>query len=162
MRAPLAAQLAKAQALVCNGKGAAGEAVAALATKNGIQVFATRIVPEQSAAWKLKGQRVLAFAGIGRPEKFFRTLAEIGAEVAERYAFPDHHPYSPREAQELLAAAKSRGLLLVTTEKDQVRIARVPQLAPLHAASVSLPIAFEFEDETTLMRRVTDALRRRS
>jgi tetraacyldisaccharide 4'-kinase len=160
LRAPLAAQLAKAQALVCNGKGAAGEAVAALATKKGIPVFAAKIVSDQTAAEKLKGRQVLAFAGIGRPEKFFRTLTEIGAEVAERRAFSDHHPYSPREAQELLASAKARGLLLVTTEKDQMRIARVPELAALSAASVTLPIMLEFDDAAALMRQLSGVLRR--
>jgi tetraacyldisaccharide 4'-kinase len=160
LRAPLAAQLAKAQALVCNGKGAAGEAVAALATKKGIPVFAAKIVPDRIAAEKLKGRQVLAFAGIGRPEKFFRTLADIGAKVAERRAFPDHHPYSSREAQELLASAKAGGLLLVTTEKDQARIARATELTALHAASVTLPIMLEFDDAAALMRQLSGVLRR--
>lgn len=162
LRAPLAAQLAKAQALVCIGKGAACEAVAALAKKRNIPAFAAKIIPEPLAAQKLKGCRVLAFAGIGRVEKFFRTLADIGAEVVERRAFPDHHSYSSREAEELLAAAKARDLVLVTTEKDQARIARAPELAGLHAASVVLPIVLEFEDAAALMRCLTDALRRRS
>jgi tetraacyldisaccharide 4'-kinase len=161
LRAPLAAQLAKAHALVCNGKGAAGEAVAALAAKQGIPAFAAKIVPDRFAAEKLKGQQVLAYAGIGRPEKFFRTLIEISAEVAEARAFPDHHPYSLREAEELLAAAKARGLVLVTTEKDQARIARASELAALHAASATLPVVLEFGDEAALMRRVMEALRRR-
>jgi tetraacyldisaccharide 4'-kinase len=161
LRAPLAAQLEKAHALVCNGKGTAGDAIAALASKKGIPAFAAKIVPEQLTARKLAGQRVLAFAGIGRPEKFFRTLAETGAEVVEGRAFPDHHSYSPHEAEELLAAAKARGLVLVTTEKDQARIARVPELAALHAASATLPIMLEFDDETALMRRVAEALRHR-
>jgi tetraacyldisaccharide 4'-kinase len=160
LRAPLAAQLAKAQALVCIGKGVAGDAVAALATKQDIPAFAAKIVPAPLAARKLTGQRVLAFAGIARPEKFFRMLAEIGAEVVNHRAFPDHHPYSPREARELLAAAKRRNLVLVTTEKDQARIARAPNLAALHAASAMLPIVLEFDDETALIRCVTGALRR--
>jgi tetraacyldisaccharide 4'-kinase len=161
LRAPLAGQLAKAHAIVCIGKGAAGDAIAALAVKQGIPLFAAKTVPDRLAAEKLKGKRVLAYAGIGRPEKFFRTLAEIGAEVVEARDFPDHHPYSPHEAGELLAAAKSRGLVLVTTEKDQARIARTPDLAALHAASAALPIVLEFGDEATLMQHVTDALRRR-
>jgi tetraacyldisaccharide 4'-kinase len=160
LRAPLAAQLAKAHALVCIGKGAAGEAVAALAAKKGIPAFAAKIVHEPLAARKLTGRRVLAFAGIGRPEKFFRTLADIGAEVVERSAFPDHHPYSPQEAQDLIATAKARGLALVTTEKDQARIARAPELAALSAASATLPIVLEFDDETALMQHLSGVLRR--
>ncbi len=159
LRAPLAAQLEKAQALLCNGKGAAGEAIAALAAKKGIPAFAASIVPEPAAARKLAGQRVLAFAGIGRPEKFFRTLAEIGAVAVERRAFPDHHPYSSREADELLAAAKAQNLVLVTTEKDQARIARAPELAALNAAISTVPIVLEFSDAAALMKRVMGALR---
>jgi len=154
LRAPLAAQLARAQALVCNGKGAAGETVAARAGAGGLPVFAAKVVPDPGAAQTLAGKRVLAFAGIGRPEKFFRTLAEIGAGVVERRAFPDHHPYSAREAAELLAAAKAQDLRLVTTEKDQARIAGAPELASLHAASAVLPIALEFADTPALMRRL--------
>jgi tetraacyldisaccharide 4'-kinase len=156
LRAPLAAQLAKAQALVCIGKGRAGEAVAAGA---GIPAFAAKIVPAP-AAQKLKGERVLAFAGIGRPEKFFHSLAETGAIVVERRSFADHHFYSPRDARELLAAAKAQGLVLVTTEKDQARIARAPELAALHAASVALPIMLVFEDAPGLMKHLARVLRR--
>jgi len=162
LRAPLAAQLEKTHALVCIGKAAAADTVTALAAQKGIPVFAAKIVPEQVAVRKLTGQRVLAFAGIARPEKFLRILAEIGAEVVETREFPDHHPYSPREAQELLAAAKAKNLALVTTEKDQARIARAPKLAALHAASATLPIVLEFDDEAAMMRRVADALRRRA
>ena len=162
LRAPLAAQIEKAHALVNIGKVAAGEIIAALAAKNGVPTFAAKIIPDRLAAGKLTGQRVLAFAGIGRPEKFFYTLADIGAVVAEARAFPDHHPFSPQEAQELLAAAKGQGLLLVATEKDQVRIAQAPELAELRAASMTLPIVLAFDDEIALMRRVTEALRRRT
>jgi tetraacyldisaccharide 4'-kinase len=161
LRAPLAAQIEKAHALVCIGKGAAGEVIVALAAKQGLPTFVAKIIPNRLAAGKLTGRRVLAFAGIGRPEKFFRTLADIGAVVVERRAFPDHHPYSPQEARELLAAANGQGLVLVTTEKDQARIAQAPELAELRAASATLPVALEFDDETALMRRVTEALRRR-
>ena len=47
----------------------------------------------------LSGKRVVAFAGIGRPEKFFETLQELGAEVIDTHAFPDHHRYIPSEIE---------------------------------------------------------------
>jgi tetraacyldisaccharide 4'-kinase len=65
---------------------------------------------------------VLAFAGIGRPQKFFATLAELGAEVVGRIAFPDHHAYTPDEMMRLVETAQERGAVAVTTEKDQVRL----------------------------------------
>lgn len=70
-----------------------------------------------------RGQRVLAFAGIGRPEKFFRTLQRLGAELAETIAFPDHHHFAEKELESLKNAALSQKAQLVTTEKDYVRLA---------------------------------------
>jgi tetraacyldisaccharide 4'-kinase len=65
---------------------------------------------------------LLAFAGIGRPEKFFRSLAAAGGQLAETRAFPDHHAYSRSELRKLREAADAAGAQLVTTEKDFVRI----------------------------------------
>jgi tetraacyldisaccharide 4'-kinase len=67
------------------------------------------------------GRNVFAFAGIGRPEKFFRTLTDIGAVLAGTAEFADHHPYTARELSDLKARAGA--LPLVTTEKDYLRIA---------------------------------------
>jgi tetraacyldisaccharide 4'-kinase len=68
----------------------------------------------------LAGQRVFAFAGIGRPEKFLRSLKEAGAIVTGHRFFPDHHLYAPAELRQLHEEAKDA--LLVTTEKDLVRL----------------------------------------
>ena len=64
----------------------------------------------------------MAFAGIGRPEKFFRTVRLIGANVIATQSFSDHHRYSAPELMALRTAAETAGALLVTTEKDFVRI----------------------------------------
>lgn len=65
---------------------------------------------------------LLAFAGIGRPEKFRGTLVEAGANVAAFRAFADHHPYTAAELTALAARARELGAELVTTEKDWVRL----------------------------------------
>jgi len=70
----------------------------------------------------LRGQRVLAFAGIGRPGKFYETLERIGAEIVEIRSFPDHHRYVPAEISELIAKARQFDAACVTTEKDHVRL----------------------------------------
>jgi tetraacyldisaccharide 4'-kinase len=68
------------------------------------------------------GRRVLAFAGIGRPEKFFATLEHLGAVIVARHGFPDHYPYDAGEIDALLVAASVSGATLVTTAKDHVRL----------------------------------------
>ena len=65
----------------------------------------------------LRGRRLFAFAGIGRPEKFLTSLKQAGADITGSQFFADHHRYSDAE----LAALKARGEL-VTTAKDLARL----------------------------------------
>ncbi len=73
---------------------------------------------------QLKGTKVVGFAGIGRPEKFFASLEECGADIVARKRFSDHHVYSHAEIARLKAMARERDALLVTTRKDYVRLTR--------------------------------------
>lgn len=70
----------------------------------------------------IKNLDVVAFAGIGRPEKFFETLQNIGCNVKYQYPFPDHHPYSENDILPILQQAKDANCVVVTTEKDAVKI----------------------------------------
>jgi tetraacyldisaccharide 4'-kinase len=69
-----------------------------------------------------RGLRVAAFAGIGRPSKFFASLRRAGAEIVAARPFPDHHRFSPAELAGLRREAERAGALLVTTAKDWVRL----------------------------------------
>ena len=71
---------------------------------------------------RLAGVRLLAFAGIGRPEKFFATLRALGAELVSTRAFPDHHPFGVAELEGLRRDAERSGARLITTAKDIVRV----------------------------------------
>jgi tetraacyldisaccharide 4'-kinase len=142
LRAPLAAQFERAEAIVMVGDGAAGEKLARLAEALGKIILRARIEPDAETLSALKGKRVFAYAGIGRPEKFFATLKEIGCDVVERRVFPDHHVFSESEARELLNAARAQNLMLITTEKDQARMRKNPALQDLADASRALPISF--------------------
>jgi len=70
----------------------------------------------------LVGQQVIAFAGIGRPTKFFDSLREAGIAPVRTIAYPDHHAYTKRDLTLLNGLARQRGTVLVTTPKDAVRL----------------------------------------
>ena len=74
---------------------------------------------------QIKGKKVIGVAGVANPKSFFKLLEELGAEVIVTESFPDHHYFKPDEINALLSYAKSEDALLVTTEKDMVRIKKV-------------------------------------
>jgi tetraacyldisaccharide 4'-kinase len=123
LREPLGAGLARADAVVLMGADRARVAEQVAAAAPALPVLAARLVPV-AAALKLKGRRVFAFAGIGRPEKFRATLAEIGAEIQDFRPFPDHYRYTRDEASLLLGEAMAADSMAVTTAKDWVRLPR--------------------------------------
>jgi tetraacyldisaccharide 4'-kinase len=104
---------------------------------------------------------VLAFAGIGNPDKFFATLAEAGITVAERMSFPDHHRYTAAEASALIGRADAAGLVLMTTEKDHVRLSGDPGLAALAARATALPVRLIVGEQDQFRRMVLDTVKRR-
>lgn len=131
LRAPLDAQIGAADALFAIGGGAAGRAISQSCAK---PVFQARVVPEPQAAKALAGRRVIGFAGIGRPEKFFQSLAETGAEIVAKRGFPDHHRYGENDLAELMALARRHDATLVTTEKDAVRLPLAAEVLPISLA----------------------------
>jgi tetraacyldisaccharide 4'-kinase len=106
-------------------------------------VLRARLVGEA----RLDGRRVVAFAGIGRPEKFFVTLRGAGAELVETHARPDHHAYSTVEIARLKARARDQNALLITTEKDFVRLGS----GESEGIEV-LPVRVVFDDDASLER----------
>jgi tetraacyldisaccharide 4'-kinase len=88
---------------------------------------------------------VSAFCGIARPEQFFAGLESAGLHLAARVAFPDHHRYSPRDINRLIATAHAAGATaIITTEKDLVRLGMLattfPQSLPLKTARLRIEI----------------------
>ena len=126
--------LARADAIVQIGDGGLPDAV----TGSKLPVATAHIKPVQTPAHG----RYVAFAGIGRPEKFFDTLHSLGVDVADAVPFPDHHVYSVSDLEYLRQLATDYGANLITTEKDFVR------LSETHRAEISyLPIFVDFDDE---------------
>jgi len=150
LRAPLAAQFARADALLLVGEP--NVSTERDLERSGLPVLRGRLVPDAAALAQLKGKRLLAFAGIGDPDKFFRTLETHGIAPVQTRSFGDHHVYRADEAAALLGAAKRDGLQLVTTAKDAARMQGVPALAELAAAIDILPVEMQFEDEAAILR----------
>jgi tetraacyldisaccharide 4'-kinase len=113
LREPVAVGAARCQAAVVIG--------AAMLLPVPLPVLRATLVQGPEIAG-LRGKRVLAFAGIAYPNKFFAPLTAAGIEVVRRLPFPDHHPYSRRELDELLAEADRLNAIPVTTPKDAVRL----------------------------------------
>ncbi len=136
LRETLARGLARAHALVLVGADECG--VRALVGKH-LPILGARLVPDE-AGRRLAGARVVAFAGIGRPEKFFRTLEELGAQLVERRAFDDHHVYTSDEAMRIVEAAAQAGARAVTTAKDFVRL---PEAARVLVTTLGVELVFD-------------------
>lgn len=147
LRAPLDAQLARAHALAVVGTSLRASAIAERARRRGIAVVQAGLQPDARFISQLAGRRVLAFAGIGDPEKFFATLADAGIALAATRSFPDHHRYTRAEAKTLCDAAERDGLVLVTTEKDLARLSGEEHLKELAARAEALPVTLVFEHE---------------
>ena len=158
LRAPLAAQLASVHALVLIGESLRADGVAEEARKRNLPVLRARLRPDTKSIARLGRGRVLAFAGIGDPEKFFTTLADAGISVAAARSLPDHHRYTRIEARALCEEADREGLMLVTTEKDLVRLVRDEQAAELAARAQALPVSLAFEDVATFKSLLAERL----
>jgi len=141
LRAPLDIQLPRAQAMIVVGDIAGAAPVIAAAKSHGVVVFYGRLEPDPDAVAALKGREVLAFAGIGDPDKFFATLGEAGILVRSWRGFPDHYRYRRVDGSALIFEAGQKGLTLVTTEKDMVRMRADPRLGELTTRTRVLPVS---------------------
>jgi tetraacyldisaccharide 4'-kinase len=153
--------LARVHAVVLSRVTDRSEALAAMAVLGSYApdatFVATRLVgrrlhrgKEHEPPEALKGKPVLAMAGIASPEGFVHTLGDLGAIVVEMKFFSDHHRYSRREVENILAEAERNGVLVVTTAKDVVKVPAdlAARLAWLEVEAVPLagPMMGSFEE----------------
>jgi tetraacyldisaccharide 4'-kinase len=145
LREPAKAGLARAQAVIVMGNGESNLDFA------GVRKLKAKLVAPDTA--DLRGKRVVAFAGIGRPQKFFATLEQLGATLVATRGYPDHHRYRAAELDQLAHDAASQNAALITTEKDWVR------LDPLWRQRIAmLKVEVEWEDRAAIEALVASAM----
>ncbi len=137
LREPVLTAASRCQAAVLIGDDETG-ALAQLPAS--LPVHRAQLQPQ--CAESLARRPVIAFAGIGRPDKFFRSVLALGAELVDTHAYPDHHVYSARDITSLLGQTSSTGAKLVTTAKDFVKLP-----PPLRAACLVVQARLAWEDE---------------
>jgi tetraacyldisaccharide 4'-kinase len=146
LREPVAAAAARCAAAVLIGADS-NNALSQLPPD--LAVLRAALTP--ACATLAAGARVIAFAGIGRPDKFFCSAADLGFDVLATVPFPDHHKYSPGDEARLMALAAGQNAQLVTTEKDRVKLSDA-FAASCHIVTVSLAWADEPALNTLIAR----------
>ena len=163
LRAPLEFQLAKADAIILTGTSNSNKA---RITEQLHQLYRYkkpilrgRLAPSEDTTW-LNEKPILAYAGIGRPEKLFQSLEQAGGKVIRRIPFPDHHKFTAKDANHLTRLALADDLQLVTTQKDFIRINETDnhQLRALKRMSRAFPVEFVFEknDQSVLKELIKE------
>jgi len=162
LRAPLEAELHRADALLLIGVGDAAAPLAIAFEAQAKPVLTARIATRGDSRW-LSVLPVIGFAGIANPRKFFATLAQQGARLIATHAFPDHHCYTAAQASRLLQQARAENAMLVTTEKDWVRLPEEAgtALGELKFRSRPLPVEIAFADAAALQELLAAALKKR-
>lgn len=119
----------------------------------GKKVLGARLVPDSAQMEQLRGKKLLAFAGIGRPQKFYDLLRGAGQDVVATHNFPDHHYFHSSEIVLLQQQALRQDAVLVTTTKDWVRLD-----APLREVVTPIAVELVWDEPEAVDTMMTNAL----
>lgn len=147
LREPAATGLARADALLVIGPDHARRAFQPTVPATCIRLDGQ--LDPLPTGMPMQGLPVLAFAGIGHPEKFFATLKSMGADVVRGEALDDHQPLTDSLMLRLEGEAKARGLQLVTTEKDAIRL---PD--SFRPKVITIPVRLSVQDWSDLDKKI--------
>lgn len=159
LRAPLAVQKRHTDAVLIMRPGDADKRLHN--ALNPVPFWHARLVPDAAALSALQGRKIFAFAGIGRPEKFFTMLEREGLAIVERRAFADHAPYEMATLNAIAQQCQREGLIPVTTEKDAARMGPLLQKASGLASLAVVPVVCEISDRAAITAVIMAALAHR-
>lgn len=148
LRETVSEGLRRADAIIVVGDGDPPQII----YESDLPVFHAHIAP----AMTLSPGRYVAFAGIGRPEKFFDTLKALNVDLRDAVPFPDHHNFSEADLRYLQRLASDHAAQLITTEKDFVRLS-----AAGRDGIAYLPITVQFDLPTELDKVINDVMNAR-
>lgn len=144
LREPYTAALARTDAVILMKPTPDYEVSEDLITQlSGLPIIPASLIPKAAPPTG----KLYAFAGIGRPNKFFDALLRSGADLAESLPYSNHYAYKETDMKDLLELSSEYGAQLITTEKDYMRIPH-PYRKYVHP----WPVSVSFEDELTLRR----------
>lgn len=159
LRVRLPEQMLLADSILIIGNMPGADPVIRTAARAAKPLFYASLKTRDAAKWKNKW--LIAYAGIADPEKFFQSLRDLGADLAQIKAFGDHHYYTREDVSELLDRAKLMEAELVTTAKDFVRLMGMGEHQNRLARESSVvSVDLVFEDETMAERIIAETLRR--
>ncbi len=155
LRAPLVTQLAYTDGVLMIGNGDKGNEVIHMAARAAKPLNFAHLVP--SATDAVSGKKFLAFAGIGNPQKFFRSIGELGGKVEQTRIFADHHFYTDFDLDDIIDSAKAKHLFIATTAKDFARLKTDGQDKKLENLVV-FDVEVQFDDPDFCGQRINEAL----
>ena len=150
LRTPFASGLDELDMAVINGTDGTGLAPR-LAGR--MPVFSALLRPEAGVVESFDGAPLLAFAGIGRPARFFASIESCGGAVVRKLSFADHHPYSQQDLAQIQEDAQRHGAEMITTQKDWMRLP-----ADWRARVAMLPVSVDMADETGFLDAIETRL----
>ena len=147
LRAPVTAQMRLAHGLLVLGNGEGVTIEGDVDRFKGERVIVN--------ADQFNGTRILAYTGIANTTQFFRQIEKCGGEIVVAKSFGDHHLFSDAECEKLIGTAKEKDLMLVTTEKDLVRLEKSTEIAQdLYNKSIGAVMEMKFENEKMIEKLI--------